>query len=260
MAALVRDGLGVWREWAPGLLALGVGWGGTQVLRGQEGVAGALGVALGWGVLVPESVMRAGSPGIAGACAGAALAVGVAAWAQGRVRSRWWTVLAVLFGAWWLARTPGGRVEFWRVEFALVVAAGVLTAERAGRAAAGLGVALTLLGGVWAAGAAGVWGAAMGVLAAGCLGVWLGTGVMAPGVLAVGVVGAELGAGRLLRSGGPGVGDFAAAGALVAPLLVPGVERWLGRRVGRAGPVGAGVVVAAVLVGVAWVLARAWRG
>ena len=254
---LVRGGLDAWREWVPGLLALGVGWGGARVLRGQEGVAGALGVALGWGVLFPESVMRAGSPGTAGACAGAALA----AWAQGRVRSRWWTVLAVLFGAWWLARTPGGRGEFWRVEFAVVVAAGVLTAERAGRATLGLGVALTLLGGVWAAGAAGVWGAAMGVLAAGCLGVWLGTGVMAPGVFGGGGGWGGVGVWTVAAEWRVGGGGFRGGGGVGGAAAGAGGRAVVGAAVlGRAGPVGAGVVVAGGLVGAAWVLARAWRG
>ena len=238
--------------------ALLVAAGGAFVLRRRVRwlpVVAAVAVAIGWAIV---AVIFSGSGWRMGLWPRTMIeqsvlaAVGLAV-ASYWGKSRWVAFAGVWFAAWWMARAGLAGPEFWRVLFGGVLAAWVLT--RLGGRVPGRTVASGLvLGGagllaglvMWAGFGLVVAGVAVGVRGA-------GRGVVMPAAVSmVAIVGVEVGAGRLMR-GGLGFLDFACLGALIAPGMVPWVERRLGwRGVGWAAP----VIVGVVLVGVAWVAAR----
>ena len=261
-------GLGLLPTFGPVLLALLLGWGCAFAGRRRvfAGVAAAVGAAAGWAVLV-----HGGWRGIVWPRGGVEYlvlpAVGfvLAGLVGQRVQSRWVGFAGVGFAAWWLAWMPAARPEFYRVLFGAAVVAWVLGRVGAREPRLAAAVALTVAGGLVLGGAAVPWVVAELVLVAVCCGVWVGGaghggrgqgergGAVPVGLVMVGAVGAVLASGRMVR-GGLGVVDIAGVLALLAPLLVPGVERRLGRL-----RVGGVVAVACGLAGMAWILARAVR-
>lgn len=226
--------------------------------------AAAVGVAVGWALLVPLSALARALfaprapvdylllPSLVAMAAGLALPV------LGARAARWAGVTVPVAVGWWLAGSPAGQREFWRV-WAVVALAGVLLSRGVrtdpGRAVA---AALALWGGLVAAGAPPVWIAAALVLAA--AGAVLAAGSMAlPPVLVVAAgAAASLGAGRLVRGGLNGV-DLAALAALAAPLLAAALQSRAGRRLGRAGGVLVPAGAAALLALAVWCAVRITR-
>lgn len=178
-----------------------------------------------------------------------------------RLRGRRIGVAAVCFAAWWLANAPMGRPQFWRVGFGGMMLAWLLGRVGAAEPRMAVGVALTAFFGLILGGATANWDWALAVMAVAAAGVWLGgrNGVFPPGLTMVGLLGAELGGGRVMR-GSVGTSDLACLFAIGAPLLVPGVEGWLRRRLGSVAPILAVIVVAFGLSVVAWGVSRALRG
>ncbi len=177
-----------------------------------------------------------------------------------RVRSRWVGFAAVCFAAWWLADSPAGRVQFWRVGFGGLLVAWLLDRAGASEARMTVAVALTAWCGLLIGRAPAIWDVAAAVLAVVGMGVWLGRrdGIVGTGLTMVGLLGADLGGGRLVRGGVSNV-DLACFAAIGAPLVVPRVEAALRRRLGARARVVAVVVVAPCLAAAAWVISRAWR-
>ncbi len=232
-------------------------------MRGQRsGLFGACAVLAGWVAIFAADWRWWLVPRVAGEWLLVPGAIVVAAEAgRARWRSRWWSVGAVCFSAWWLAGAPQARANFWRVEFGAALTAWMLTRGGADTPDRGLATALTVVGGAILGGAETRWFAAALVMAAVCLGL-LGAGRpgrIAPGLLTVGLVGAEIMGGRALR-GGLGVLDLACLGAIGAPVLVRWAERRLRRRMGRAAGGAAAGLVAGALVGLAYAVALGLRG
>jgi hypothetical protein len=178
-----------------------------------------------------------------------------------RVRSRWVGVAAVSFAAWCLASAPMGRPQFWRVGFGGMVLAWLLGRVGAAEPRLALGVGLTAFFGLVLGGASANWDLALAVMSMAAAGVWLGgrNGNVPAGLTMVGLLGAELGGGRALR-GSVATVDLACLFAIGAPLLIPGVEGWLRRRLGSVARILAVAVVAFGLSVVAWGVSRALRG
>ena len=166
----------------------------------------------------------------------------------------------IWFAAWWMAQAVVAEPEFWRVLFGGVLAVRVLA--RLGGFEPGRAVAIGLvLGGAGLVAGLEVWAGVGLVVAAVAMGVRLaGRGAVMPaGLSMVAIVGVEVGAGRLMQ-GGVGIMDFACLGAMVAPGVVPWVERRLRRLGRRLAALCAPVLVGGVLVGFALVAARVSRG
>lgn len=222
-------------------------------------VAGPLAVAVGWAaVLLPAGWRIVLQPRtVAEHLALPALAAVTVAVLLPYARGRWAAVLPVLLavgGGWWLAGSPAGRPEFWRVwAFAAVLAWGLarMVGPDAAKAAS---AALALWGGLFVVGAPIVWQAIASVLAAAAAVLLAGRPPPPVAALAILVAtaaaAASLGAGRLVR-GQLGAVDAACIAALAAPLLVP----MLVRRMGRAGWLAPFLAACAVAV-VAWAAAR----
>ncbi len=227
----------------------------------------AAGAALvSWALLLPAAgVLRAAlsprsGPEMLLMPAGASV-LAMSVWPAGRGwLGRAVLVLLAVFAGWWLAQTPAGRVEFWRVGFAITVLALAFPWLLAARPARGLACGLALWGGLVVAGAAPGWiGAALAGAAvwAGLLAAGQGAALPASAMAAL-VGGADLVAGRLVRGGLDGA-DLACVGALAAPLVAGSVQGRIGKRAGPAGPVAAAAVGAACGVAGAWVLGRVLR-
>ena len=172
-------------------------------------------------------------------------------------RGRWPAVLTVLLGVgagWWLAGSPVGRSEFWRVWVAAAALSWGLARLVGTDPAKAAAAAFALWGGLLAVSAPASWQAIGSVLAA--TAAVLLAGRPSPPVVsftmlvAVAMVAVSLGAGRLVR-GQLGAADAACAAALATPLLVP----VLARRMGRAGWL-APILAAGVAAAIAWAAAR----
>lgn len=222
-------------------------------------VAGPLAVAVGWAavllpagwriVLQPRSVAEhLMLPAIAAVTVAALLPY---------ARGRWVAVLTVLLGVgagWWLAGSPAGRAEFWRIWVSTAVLAWALARLVGTDAAKAAAAAFALWAGLLAVGAPATWQAIASVPAVAAAALLAGrpSPPVAPFAMLVAAAAgaASLGAGRLVR-GQLGAVDAACAAALAAPLLVP----VLARRMGRAGWL-APVLAAGIAAAVVWAAAR----
>jgi len=252
------------------LLAAGLGLLGgllcrSKALRALLPAVGAGAALVGWAVLVPAPVLwrallapRFGPELLLAPAAYGLILLLVAAWWRGRLE-RWAPIVIAVFAGWWLAGSPGGRGEFWRVWAATGALAWVLAKLVSGQPFRGLAAGAALWGGLaltgapagWAAAAAVGAGASAGLLAA-------GTGAVVPaGLLAALFAGADLAGGRLVRAGVSAV-DLACVAACAAPLLA-GVIAPRARRLGPLGPVAAALAAAACAAGAAWIAHRAMR-
>ncbi len=258
------------------LLALAVTLAGSLVCRAKSlrpllPMVGALGLLAGWAALLPlafaarAALAPRGVPEALLLPAAAALLAGLAAfWGRARL-DRWAGIALAVFAGWWLASSPAGRPEFWRVWAAVGVVALLLSRSVAGQPARSLAAMLALWGGLVVAGAPpGAIGAALvaagaaaGLLVAGPL--VAGPGGVLPAALAASVVaGADLASGRLVR-GGLNAIDLACLAACAAPLAAQLVTARLGKRLGRVGPLVSALAGAAAAVGCAWLAARLIR-
>ncbi len=177
-----------------------------------------------------------------------------------RWRSRWAGAAAAMLAAWWLAGTPAARPEYWRVLFGALAAAWLLRGTGGGEPRRAWAVAAAVWGASALAGAPAAAGLAL-VLAAVAAGLWATTraGAVPVGLSMLALTGAEIGAGRALR-GGIGVVDLACLGALAAPAAMAAVERVMRRRTRRGAGLVAPALVAGLVVGGAWIVARLLRG
>lgn len=221
------------------LLVVCVGMLATRRRAGWRPLVGVVAVTVGWVLLDPSWRGALWPRGMVDRLVAPALAVLLVVAARG---GRWGWTAAALVAGWWLGEGVP-RAESWRVMFAVVGLAWLLS--RAGAAQGGVAAGLTLAGGAWLAGAS-VWVVAGLVVAAGALAGVPGT------LLAVAVVGVDLGAGRLL-AGNIGAADLACIAAVAAAWAVAPVARRLARRLGRRGAWAAPVLVAVLGVGLAWV-------
>lgn len=248
--------------YGPVLLAFAMAWGGSILFRRQgwaEGLVSPLAAAVSWVALVPGGwrwvfAPRAGVEWLVAPAVGFVLSAAL----ETRLRSRWVPVVALSFASWWLARSPMGRPEYFRVLFGALLLAWLLRrleAQAPQRAAA---AALTICFGLLLGIVPLVWILAMAVLVGCCAGVSLGGGgsSIVPGLTMVGLVAAEMAGGRLMR-GSFGTVDLAFFGAIGTPVLVSPLEGVFRRRLGGAAPVGAIVAAAGIVAGMAWLVARA---
>lgn len=252
--------------YAAPLLALAVAALGTLLCRDKSRrqwipAVGALAALLGWAALSPlHGLPRlAWSPRngpellILPAAAACLASLAAVLLRLGRVVP---VGLALLTG-WWLATSPAGRAEFWRVSIITALLCWLLSRLVAGQPARGLGAALALYGGLALTGAPPAWlGAAMAGAA-----VWLGLLAGGPGaaapapVLVASIVAANLAAGRAVR-GGLNLVDLTCLAACAVPPVAAWVAGRLGKNLGRVGPALAAVLAAAVAVGCAWIANR----
>lgn len=227
---------------------------------GWAAAAGPLGVAVGWAALAgvtnaPGAVLAPRAltehlllPGALALAAAVALP-----FARGRWATTGWMLLGAVIG-WWLAGSPAGRAEFWRVAAATALLAWVMAGTAGRDPATAAAAALALWAALLAVGVPTVWLGAAGVVAAAALG-----GVVARAspptpalamLVATAMAAVSLGAGRLVR-GQIGAVEVACLAAAAAPWLV----RPLAGRVPRAAwlaPFAAAVVAA----GAAWAVVR----
>ena len=264
----------------PALAALVIALAGGLAARRRPGwlpVAASIAAAVGW-LLVTHPLRavlwpRSSSDYLVMPAFAMLAAVLLGVWTgTGAARGRWAMIAAVLFGSWWLAGLVG-RLEFWRAWVVTALAAAALHWLGAGAPRRAAAAALTLWGGLVLAGAPMTLTAASLVLVAVAAGLTISgtvtsgaaftgatvtSGAVPPVLLAFGIAAAALGTGRLLR-GGTGLVALVCVAAIAAPGLMALVERGLGRRLGRAGPLIAPVLAAAGALGVAWVGARLLR-
>lgn len=254
--------------YAASLAALTVALAGSLACRAKTRNAwlpanAALAALAGWALLLPaSSLMRAGlaprtGPAVLLAPAAASvIGAGLVAWRGGKL-GRWMPVLLAVFAGWWLALASAGRTEFWRVWFAVALAAVALSRAIAGQPARGLACALALWGGLELASAPPAWVAAALVAVFAWAGLLLsGSGAALPSaVMAALIGGADLAGGRLVRGRLDGT-DLACLVAIAAPLLAGVAETRIGKRWGRFGPVLVSVAGAAVAVAAMWLLRR----
>ena len=229
-----------WAAWAglPGAVAALLGW--AAMLPPALAWRAAL-----WPRTMPEHLLVP------------ALAIAALAAIGPRLRGRlaWWApVAAAGLAGWWLAGSPAGRPEFWRVWVSAAVLAWVAVRVVAGQARRAWTIAAASVGGLWAAGAPSVLGIAALVLAA----AWTGPALLnarsrLPPALTVAVLlaMADLAVGRLPEGGINGA-DIACVAALAAPALSGVLERRLGRRFRRLGPAPAMAGAAVLASGAAW--------
>ena len=198
--------------YAASLAALTVALAGSLACRAKTRNAwlpanAALAALAGWALLLPaSSLMRAGlaprtGPAVLLAPAAASvIGAGLVAWRGGKL-GRWMPVLLAVFAGWWLALASAGRTEFWRVWFAVALAAVALSRAIAGQPARGLACALALWGGLELASAPPAWVAAALVAVFAWAGLLLsGSGAALPSaVMAALIGGADLAGGRLVR-------------------------------------------------------------
>jgi len=255
---------GVLAAYLPALAATATAGAGAILVRGKwaawAGLPGAAGALAGWTLLLaPAVAWRAAlwPRTMPEHLLVPALAVVLLAAAGPRLRgrlARWAPVAAAGVIGWWLAGSPAGRAEFWRVWAIFGAMAWLLVRITAGQPARAWAAALAGWGGLTATGAPPVLTAAGLVLAAACapaalLGVKsrYASPLLAAAFLAM----ADLAVGRLPQGGLNGA-DLACLAALGAPALAWALEERLGRRLRRFGP--APAVLAAVLsAGAAWV-------
>jgi hypothetical protein len=271
-AYVIENLLRLWAPlpvYGPVLLALMIAWVGSFVTRRWvrlPGIWAAIGIAAGWAWLAPSIWRWAVWRWAVWPRSTVEFLVLPAVWfvvadlARLQVRSRWVGFGALCFAAWWLADSPAGRIEFWRVGFGGLLVAWLLNRVGAGEARMAVVVALTAWCGLLIGRVSAVWDESLAVLAVGGIGVRLGRrdGSVAPGLTMVGLLGADLGGGRLVRGGISSV-DLACLAALGAPLLVPRVEARLRRRFGGAASIISVVLVAPCLAALTWLISRALR-
>jgi len=258
---------GVLAAYLPALAAAATAGTGAILVRGKwaawAGLPGAVGALAGWALLllVPALAWRAAlwPRTMPEHLLVPALAVVLLAFAgprlQGRL-ARWAPVAAAGVIGWWLAGSPAGRAEFWRVWAIFGTTAWLLVRITAGQPARAWAAALAGWGGLAATGVPPVLTAAGLVLAAACAPAALlgarsryASPLLAAAFLAM----ADLAVGRLPQGGLNGA-DLACLAALGAPALARALEGRLGRRLRRFGP--APAMLAAVLsAGTAWVSA-----
>lgn len=256
----------VLQAYAAPLLALAVALacGGATRWGLPVGAAGAAALLVGWAALMPSSIRRAlwpsATPAFLVLPALVAVLLGVARPMLGARLERWSPAGLAVFVGWWLAWTPAGHGEFWRVWLAVGLLAWLLSRSMAQQAVRGLAAALALWGGLVAVGAEPVWiGAALVAVAAAAGLLVAGPGAVLPPALLAGLAAAPvLGAGRLVRAGLNGI-DCAALAACAAPLLAAGLLPRVGKRFGRFGPVVTALAGATLAVGLAWGAARLLR-
>lgn len=218
-----------------------------------------LGGFLGWGLAARwwEGGWPAGAAERMGVLGGLLLG---AVWLSRWLGWGWWGVAVTWAAAWWLAGSVG-VAEFWRVLFGGWAAVWLLRRQDGAAPVRALGVGLTVWGGVLAGGVGGVWpgmAAVLPAVATGCLAGGRG-GVVLPVVSMAGVAGVAIGAGRGMGMAASVV-DLACLVAIAAPWLSGRAGGWVSQRVPwrvrRVGPVAGAVLVAAGLVGAAWMGAR----
>ncbi|GAC1345014.1 MAG: hypothetical protein NVSMB18_23840 [Acetobacteraceae bacterium] len=234
--------------------------------RGLLPALAAGAVLAGWAALSPPaSVLRAAwwprtGPDLllAPAVAGVMLML-AAAWRRGWLE-RWGPAILAAASGWWLARSPGGQAEFWRVWFVAGLLAWLLAKAAAGQPARGLAGGLALWGGLILAGSSPAWVAAAAVAAGAWVGLLAaGAGAVLPAALmAAVIVGADLAAGRAMR-GSLNLADLAGLAACGAPVLAEAVRTRIAKRAGKAAPVLGAIIAAAITVGLAWLVHRAAR-
>ena len=250
--------------YGPVLLALVVATGGSILFRRRgwaEGFVAPLVAAIGWVALVPSGWRWVLAPRIGVEWLFAPAIGFLIAGALGtRVRSRWVPAAGVCFASWWLAGSPMGRPEYWRVLFGALLLAWLLRRLDAQVPHRALAVMLTVCFGLLLGSAPQAWVLAMAVLAACYAGVSLGNAgsSVVSGLTMLGMVAADLAGGRLMR-GSFGTVDLACLGAIGTPVLLSPLESVFRRRLGRAARPGAIIVAAGVVAGMAWLVARALR-
>ncbi len=234
-----------------------------RLTRGRWTPAAA-GALVGWAALVPAStllravlmpptlVARLLLPALLAVALGFLLPV-----LRGRA-VRWAPALVLAAAGWWLAGSPAGRGEFWRVWAAVGLGGWLLSRAVRNEPARAMAAALALWAGLVVAGAPPVWIVAALVLVAASVALLGGRLALPPVLVVVAAAAASLGAGRLVRAGLNGV-DAAALATLAAPWMVPVLGVRLSGRLGRAGPVLAVPAAAALAAGVVWCVARLLR-
>ena len=251
----------------PALLALAVALAGAVACRGKRALVwapalGAAGALAGWAALAPVSpaalLAPRALPEFLLLPAAAALLGGLAAPYLPGPLMRWMPVVVAALSGWWLAGSPAGKAEFWRVWAAVGVLAWLLFRGMAGQASRSLAAGLALFGGLAAVGAPPVWSAAALVAAAAAGGLLAAGPAMPAAVMAAVVAGADLGAGRLVRFGLNPV-DIACIAACGAPVVAHALQARVGKRWGRAGPVAAALAAAATAAACAWLATRLMR-
>jgi hypothetical protein len=254
---------GALAAYLPALAAAATAGAGAMLVRRKwaawAGLPGAAGALAGWALLLlPAMAWRAALwprtmpehllvPALV-----VVLLAAVGPRLQGRL-ARWAPVAAAGLIGWWLAGSPAGRAEFWRVWAVFGAVAWLLVRITAGQPARAWAAALAGWGGLAAAGSPPVLTAAGLVLVAACApAALLGARSrhMPPLLAAAFLAMADLAVGRLPQGGLNGA-DLACLAALSAPALAWALEGRLGRRF-RRGP--APAVLSAVLsAGAAWV-------
>ena len=247
----------------PVLVAAAVAGAGALVTRGRwagwGGLPEAAGALVGWALLMPALAWRAAVQPrtMPEHLLLPALAIMLLAAAGPRLHgrlARWAPVAVAALCGWWLARSPAGRVEFWRVWAIFGAASWLLVRVSAGQAARTWAAALGAWAGLAATGAPAALTVPGLVLAASLapsalLGAKTG---YAPALLALTFLTvADLAIGRLPQGGVNGA-DLACLAALGAPVLVLVLERRLGRRLRRFGPAPA-VLATLLSAGAAWI-------
>ena len=250
-------------HYLPALAAAAVAGAGAVAARRRwaawAGLPGAAGALAGWALLMPALGWRSAVQPrtMPEHLLAPALAIVLLAAAGPRLHgrlARWAPVGVAALCGWWLARSPAGRMEFWRVWAIFGVAAWLLARVSAGQAARTWAVALAAWGGLAATGAPSALTAPGLVLAAALVpSALLGaeTGY-APALTAlIFLADADLALGRLPQGGVNGA-DLVCLAALGAPVLAWALERRPGRWLRRSGPVVA-IISALLSAGAAWV-------
>jgi hypothetical protein len=268
MLSLPREPFLLVMPYAGPLLAAGAALLGALLCRAKARrpllpAVGALAALAGWAAMLPRAtVLQAASetrtdPGLLllpGVVAVTLSLLGV--WAQ---RQRFAALVLVIVVGWWVAGSPAGKPEFWRVCAATILVGAVLSGGTAREPSRGLASAVALWGGLlltraasgWAAAALTAAGAWAGLLAA-------GQGAVIPAGLMAGlVVAADLAGGQLVRGSVRGA-DVACVLACAGPYVAGGIGAHA-RKLGRAGPALAGLAAGLLLAGLAWAAQRAIR-
>ena len=248
----------------PALIALALAAAGAALTRRRwaawAGLPGAAGTLAGWAALLPPALAwraalwpRTMPDHLLLPAAAVALAAAAGPRLRGRP-ARWVPVVAAGFTGWWLAWSPAGRAEFWRVWAAVAAASWLLARLSAGQPSRAWAAALAGWGALAAMGVPAVLTAPGLVLAAGLAPAALLAQKPGPApamLVAAFLAVADLSVGRL-PAGGLNGPDLACLAALAAPAAAWALQGRLGRRASRIGP--APAMVAAVLcAGSAWV-------
>ena len=247
----------------PALIAFVLAAAGAVVVRGRwgawAGLPGAAGTLAGWAALLPPALAwraalrpRTMPDHLLLPAAAIALLAAAGPRLRGRL-ARWAPVLAVGFTGWWLAWSPAGRPEFWRVWAAVAAASWLLARTSGAQPVRAWAAALTAWGGLAATATPAVLTAPGLVLAAALapaalLGQKPGPtpALLVASFLAV----ADLSVGRAPMGGLNGA-DLACLATLATPLVAQALQSRLGRRAGWIGPVPA-LCAAALCAGAAW--------